>query len=77
MEKWFAQQSYLTQMILVIIPIIGWVIEILVRVFALIRKKSKTNIIGLIVFVLFGGFWILCFIDVFVLYYKEDLMILD
>ena len=77
MEKWFSQQSYITQLILIIIPIVGWIFEILVRIFAVIRSHSKTNIAGLVIFALLGGFWILCFIDVFVLYFKEDLMLID
>ena len=77
MEKWFAQQSYLTQVIFVIIPVIGWFIEIGVRIFALIRLHSKKHIIGLIVFILLGWTWIPCFIDCFFLYFKEDLMLIE
>ena len=77
MEKWFSQQSYITQLILIIIPVIGWIFEVLVRISSVIRSHSKTNIAGLVIFALLGGFWILCFIDVIVLYFREDLMLID
>ena len=77
MEKWFAKLSFLNQFILIIIPIIGWIIEVGVRISALIRLHSKKHIAGLIIFVVLGGFWFLCFIDVFFLYFKEDLMLIE
>ena len=77
MEKWFAKQSYLSQMILIIIPVVGWFIEIGVRISALIRLPSRKHMIGLIIFIIFGIAWVLNFIDCFVLYFKEDLMLIE
>ena len=76
MERWFSQQSYITQVILIIIPVIGWIIEAGVRISALIRLRSKNHIIGLVVFVIFGWAWVLNIIDCFFLYFKEDLMLI-
>ena len=77
MENWFDSQYFLTKAILLLIPFIGWLIEIFVRVSALIRYHSKTNIIGLVVFFLLGWTWIFCFIDLIVLYKTDKLMILE
>ena len=77
MENWFNEQSPLVQVILLFIPFIGWIIEILVRVFALIRLQSKTNIIGLVVFFIIGGFWLPCIIDAIYLSHKETLIALE
>ena len=77
MEKRFSKLSFLTQIILVLIPVIGWIIEIGVRISALVRLQSKKHIVGLIVFAIFGCTWFLCFIDCFFLYFKEDLMLIE
>lgn len=66
-DVWFEQQSFILQLILLLIPVIGWIIELLVRLSALVRLQSKMNIAGLIVFTIFGGFWVLCLLDVFCL----------
>lgn len=48
-DKWFEEQSLLVKIILLIIPFaVGWVFEILIRVSAVIRKSSTTNIVGLV-----------------------------
>ncbi len=77
MEKWFNEQSSLTQLILLIIPWIGWLVEILVRISVVIRNHSKKNIIGLILAVLLGGTWIFCIIDLVVLIKKDHLMLVE
>ena len=77
MENWFDSQYFLTQAILLLIPFIGWLIEVFVRLSALIRCHSRKNSIGVVVFFLFGWTWILCFIDIIVLYKTDSLMILE
>ncbi len=47
-DKWFNEQSRLIQIILLLIPVVGWIVEILVRLSALLKKASGINIIGLI-----------------------------
>ena len=47
-DKWFEQQSLLVKVILLIIPFVGWVVELLVRISAVIRNASTNNIIGLV-----------------------------
>ena len=61
-DKWFNAQSRLIKVILLIIPFVGWICEILIRVSALIRKASTLNIVGFIVF-LIGGV-IFAYVDI-------------
>ena len=77
MEKEFSNLDFLTQAILLIIPFIGWLVEIFVRISAVIRKQSKKNIAGLVIFVLVGWSLILNLIDVLVLKSTDDLMLID
>lgn len=77
MEKWFSKLDFLTQAILIIIPFVGYLVEIGVRIFVVIRLHSKKNISGLVVFVLFGWALLLNLIDVFVLSRTDDLMLIE
>ena len=76
-DKWFNEQSRLIQVLLLIIPFVGWVVEILVRISALLRKSSDTNIIGLVLFVLIGGFWIPAIIDLVYLILNGKLILCE
>ncbi len=46
--KWFNKQSRLVQILLLLIPVVNWITEIVVRVTAVIEKPKGTNILGLI-----------------------------
>ena len=56
-DKWFDKQSLLVKAILLIIPFVGWVVEILVRASALIRKNSAVNLVGLIIGIIGNVVW--------------------
>ena len=77
MEKWFSKLDFLSQAILIVIPFIGYLVEIGVRIFAVIRLHSKKNIAGLVIFVLLGWALLLNIIDVFVLSRTDDLMMIE
>lgn len=47
-NKWFEKQSRLVQIILLLIPIVNWIVEILVRLSALLSKPNLVNILGFI-----------------------------
>ncbi len=47
-NKWFDKQSRLVQIILLLIPFVNWIVEILVRLSALLTKASLVNILGFI-----------------------------
>ncbi len=46
--KWFNSQSRLVQLILLLIPFVNWIVEIYVRVTAVIEKPTTENILGVI-----------------------------
>ncbi|MBE6133684.1 MAG: hypothetical protein E7178_03320 [Erysipelotrichaceae bacterium] len=46
--KWFNSQSRLVQLILLLIPFVNWIVEIFVRVTAVVEKPSTENILGVI-----------------------------
>lgn len=77
MEKWFSKLDFLSQAILIVIPFIGYLVEIGVRIFAVIRLHSKKNIAGLVIFILLGWALLLNIIDVFVLSRTDDLMLIE
>lgn len=76
-DKWFNSQSRLVQVIIFILPIVGWVVEILVRLSALLRKQTTTNILGFVLYLVLGGFWIPVLIDLVYLILKGKLILTE
>ena len=64
-DKWFNEQSRLIKVILLILPIVGWVVEILVRLSVYLRTKAVINLVTFIIAVV--GNWIWSIIDLVVL----------
>lgn len=66
-DKWFNKQSRLIQIILLLIPVVNWVVEILVRLSSVLREAKLTSILGLvfgIIIPVFGWLdliWVLLF----------------
>ena len=75
-DKWFDYQSKMVRVVLLFIPVIGWVVEILVRISALTKKQCKINVVGLVVFFLIGWTWLPTIIDMFYLAITDRLMFL-
>ena len=76
-DNWFDEQSIIVKIIFLLIPFIGWLIELLVRLSALIKNQSKLNIAGMIVFAVLGGFWVLCLVDVISLVLYDKLILIE
>ena len=76
-DTWFNKQERLVKIILLIIPFVGWVVEILVRLSALLRKSSTTNILGFVLFLVLGGFWIPTLIDLIYFIVKDKFLLLE
>ena len=74
-DKWFEKQSRLVKVILLLIPVVGWICEILVRVSAVLRKPSTVNLLGLVLFIFFG--WVLQFVDLVVEILTSKLFLLE
>ena len=62
-DKWFNSQSTLLKVILLILPFVGWVVELLVRLSVALNKKDAVSVIVFVLFLVFGWGWILCMID--------------
>ena len=62
-DKWFYGQERIVQMLLLIIPFVGWVVECLVRLSVALNKKDAASIIVFVLFLVVGWGWLLCLID--------------
>ena len=74
-DKWFYNQSKLVQVILLLIPFVGWIAELLIRLSVLLRDKSVINIIVFVVFVVVGWGWVLAVADLIYLLIKGHLFL--
>ena len=62
-DKWFNSQSLLLKAILLLIPVVNWVMELLIRLSVMLRTKSVLHIVVFIVFLCGGWGWFLGVID--------------
>lgn len=74
-DKWFNSQSTLLKVILLIIPFVGWIVELLVRLSVALTKKDVISIVVFILFLVVGWGWILCVIDLVYLILKGHLIL--
>ncbi|MCM1131536.1 MAG: hypothetical protein NC310_05720 [Roseburia sp.] len=56
MEKWFEKQSRLVQILLLLIPVVNWIVEVLVRWSHALRKGSLVKYLVAIVVTFLGLF---------------------
>ena len=54
MAAWFNRQSRLIQIILLLIPVVNWVLEILIRWSAFLETKSIVTLVVAILVTFFG-----------------------
>ncbi len=57
MAKWFNKEPRIIQILLLLIPVVNWVIEVLVRWDNAIQRKSAFRIILAILVTFFGLIW--------------------
>ncbi len=76
-DKWFNSQSVLLKAILLLIPIVGWVVECLVRLSVMLRTKSVVHIVVFLVFLLVGWGWFLGVIDFIYMLLTGHLILAD
>ena len=75
MTAWFNKLSKVVRIILMIIPVVNWVIDVVIRIEALIKKQSTHNIVGLILFAFFG--YVLAFIDLIMVIIDRDFILVE
>ncbi len=76
-DKWFNKQSTLLKVILLLLPVVGWVTEVLVRLSIMLRTKSIVHIVVFLVFILVGWGWFLGVIDLIYLCLKGHLILAE
>ena len=74
-DKWFNNLNRVVQVILLIIPFVGWIVELLVRLSVMLRKADALHIVVFILFLVIGWGWILCLIDLIYLAIKGHLIL--
>ena len=62
-DKWFNEQDRLVQVLLLIIPFVGWIVECLVRLSVAVNKKDVVSVVVFVLFIFVGWSWIVCIID--------------
>lgn len=62
-DSWFHQQSKLIQIILLIIPLVGWIVDLLVRWSAFLKNQSIVNLVMALIVTIFGFTWVLTILD--------------
>lgn len=76
-DKWFYKQSKLVQVILLLIPFVGWIVELLVRLSVMLRTKQTVHIVVFVLFVVVGWGWFLNLIDLIVLIVTGKLILTE
>jgi len=74
-DKWFDEQELLIKVILLIIPVVGWVLEILVRLSVAMRKSTSVNLVGLVLGAIGNYVWQV--VDVIYLIVKGELLLIE
>ena len=76
-DTWFHNQSKVIQIVLLILPLIGWIVDLLVRWSAFIKNQSVVNLVMALVITLFGEFWILTILDAVMIALNNKLFLED
>ena len=74
-DLWFNKQNQVVKIILIILPIVGWIMEVLIRISVYLRQKNNMDLVLLILFLLLGWSWIPLIIDVIYLATKDHLFL--
>ncbi len=62
-DTWFHKQDKIIQIVLLIIPLVGWIVDLLVRWSAFIKKNTTINLVMALLITFLGEFWILTILD--------------
>ena len=76
-DKWFNSQSVLLKVILLLLPVVGWVVEVLVRLSVMLRTKEVIHIVVFILFVAVGWGWILAVADLIYMIFTGHLFLAE
>lgn len=76
-DKWFNKQELWLKAVLLLIPVVGWVVEFLVRLGVALRTKQPVHFVVLALFALVGWGWILNAADFVYLLLKGHLFLAE
>lgn len=76
-DVWFSKLNKVLQIVLLVIPFVGWVVEILIRLSIMLKTSHMIHVGALLVFVLFGWFHIPVILDVISLLLRKKLIYQD
>ncbi len=76
-DAWFNKQSTLLKVILLILPVVGWICECLIRLSVMLRTKSLVHILVFVLFLLVGWGWFLGVIDLIYMVITGHLFLAD
>ena len=76
-DKWFNKQSVLLKAILLLLPVVGWVCECLVRLSVMLRTKNIIHVVVFLAFLFIGGGWVLGGIDIVYMLLTGHLILAD
>lgn len=74
-DKWFNSQSTLIKVILLVIPLVGWIVELLVRLSVMLDRMDVISIVVFVLFLVVGWGWFLCILDLVYLIVKGHLIL--
>ena len=72
-HTWFYKQNLLLQIALLLLPFVGYISEVLIRLSIYLDKKNKTNLIIFIVMIVLGI--IFCYVDLVYFLIKGNLIL--
>ena len=72
-HTWFYKQNLLLQIALLLLPFVGYISEVLIRLSIYLEKKNKTNLIIFIVMIVLGI--IFCCVDLVYFLIKGNLIL--
>ncbi len=76
-DKWFNSQSTLVKAILLLLPVVGWICECLIRLSVALRTKSGLHVVVFVLFLVVGWGWFLGVIDFIYLLVKGHLILAE
>ena len=76
-DKWFNKQSVLVKAILLLLPVVGWVCECLVRLSVMLRTKNIIHVVVFLAFLFIGWGWFLGAIDFVYMLVKGHLILAE
>lgn len=72
-HTWFYKQNLLLQISLLLLPFVGYISEVLIRLSIYLEKKNKSNLIIFIVMIVLGI--IFCYVDLVYFLIKGNLIL--